>query len=164
MKKLVCMCVSLTLAASLSACGAKEESGKMEEQEVMKSEISAEVEMVATESLYGKVTSVVGNEIELALAKAPEIPEMGESGQEVKVEEGMVAAVVLSAVAIETGAEAEENMEFTGESMTITIPTGTKIYQAGQESTVNSIQKGSIVTMNVDNLDDMNIERLDILS
>lgn len=164
MKKLVCVCVSLVLAMGLSACGAKEETpmdGGLAQEAGAETPISGEV--VTGEYLYGKVTSVVGNEIELALAEMPEVPEVPE-GSVTEIGDGMVAATLVPASSAGAGEDAESNIELSGEVKNVTIPAGTKIYSMGQETPVTSIKKGSLISMTVDNLTDMNIQRLDILS
>lgn len=58
----------------------------------------------------------------------------------------------------------EQIKEYTGETLTLKIPTGVKFDNIGQESTISAVKKGSLITILVDNLEDMNISSVSILS
>ena len=109
------------------------------------------------ESLYGKVTSVVGNEIELALAELPDDNATDGDSDPVPVElPGGIVVTQKEPINV-------ESMEYTGESLTFTLPAGTQFYSDGQETTLSAIKKGSVVSVTVDNREDMNIQSVEIL-
>ena len=109
------------------------------------------------ESLYGKVTSIVGNEIELALAELPD-DDAGDGDDDPAPVELPGGIVVTQKEPINV-----ESMEYTGESLTFTVPAGTQFYSDGQETVLSAVKKGSVVSVTVDNREDMNIQSIEVL-
>lgn len=172
MKKMITMTLALALACSLAACGGNVDSttGKTPPEgsgTVAVGGSGGEDIMSADyEFLFGKVTSIVGNEIELALAEMPEVetpPVEEDTAGENDIPEGTVSAAT-GTIAVDPSSNAGENMEFTGETLTITIPAGVQIYSMGQETTLSALKKGSLVSVMVDNLEDLNIQVVDVMS
>jgi len=116
------------------------------------------------EYIFGMVKSVVGNEVELMLAEVPEVPE-DEDNIDSFVEEKLTIGERPSVVAATPiiGGSGGMDIEFTGETITFTIPTGTEILKMGNKSTVAGIKNGQLLGMFVDDLETMNIETILIM-
>lgn len=180
MKKILVLLTILTLMTGLAGCGGKNtgqlsngaDNQKQSEQENKTSSITGDSggsgddeEIEVSEFLYGKVTKITGNEIELAIAKMPEYDTP--SGEDGGGDAGDAPAAAMPAAPAEEGTPDDvvgESVEYTGESLTLTIPTGVKFDSMGQESTMSALKKGSIVFITVDNLEDKNISAVSILS
>lgn len=178
MKKLITILTTLALMSTLAACGGnntQQLSGgtdntqptKQENGSILNTGDSGDTEeIVEYDYLYGKITKITGNEIELALAKMPEddtIVDEG-AGTEADYASGGTAAVTALPAQVIDPNEMEKSMEYTGETLTLTILTGVKFDSMGQESTLSALKKGSLVSITVDNLEDMNISSVSILS
>lgn len=160
MKKITTLLLIAALTCTLTACGnPKEEASETPNTEQTGAEANS-----GSETIYGKITGIVGNELEIALVKMPEIevPQDTPAGNENTAEMGetMVAATMATAT---TTDNAETNVELTGESMTLNVPAGISIQSFGQEATLSSLQKGNLITVTVDNLDDKNVISIGIL-
>lgn len=166
MKKRICYMTVLTMLCVLTACGAGEKPGDTARNEGEISSEGSESAPLESDYLYGKITSITGNEIELSLVKMPE-PEA--PSQEEKKEEGnddqAVAALPMTPAlpAGEIVDDAGENMEYTGETLTLTIPAGIKFYSMGNETTLSALKKGSLISVEVDSQEDRNIRSVTIL-
>lgn len=168
MKKIFALVMILTITCSLTACGSKEDISKntaVNGDGSQSDSVSEENEVMEYEELYGTITSVVGNEIELALVKMPEVEEPSEEEIEGADELPATTDAVLMTPASESTASVDEgeNVEYTGENLTITIPAGVTIYSMGQESTMSAVKKGSLVSVAVDNKEDMNVQSVRVL-
>lgn len=152
--------LALTLIFSLAACGGGGQPNAPSDTDDLSNSDGADTDAnldEAFEMLYGKVSSVVGNEIELALANPPGEDEAQDDGESVPVElPGGILVTQKEPINV-------ESMEYTGESLTFTLPAGTKFYSDGQETTLSAVKKGSVVSVIVDNLEDMNIQSVEIL-
>ncbi|MEG1407948.1 MAG: hypothetical protein RSD23_08815 [Ruthenibacterium sp.] len=141
MKKLLTWILAGALALSLTAC-TKETSAQTN------SEPKAE-----SASYFGKITSVAGNEIEINLAKEPEMPQQSEAPQE----EGDTTAAATMTPAFVTdatggaGAAQRVEVEYTGEMKSFVIPAGMPLKDAqGNEKQLSDIKKGSIMNVFAD--------------
>lgn len=163
MKKAMTLILALALTCTFAACG----SGPQPESTGNIAAAPDGEETLVTmdcEYLYGKVTNIVGNEIELALAEMPDMdaPATDESqGNAADIPDGPIAAA--PAQPVDPAAGGGENLEYTGETMSFTLPAGVKFYSMGQETTQSALKKGSLVSIVVDNLEDMNIQVVDIM-
>lgn len=168
MKKLLVLLTVLTLMATLTACGGNStQQSEPDNHSASGTDETRNTEAVVdSEYLYGKVTKITGNEIELALAVMPEDDAAsGEEDDKDTVDiSGGAAVAVAPATDIGSGATFEESMEYTGETLTLTIPAGTMIYSMGQESTITALKKGSLVSITIDNRENKNISSVSILS
>ena len=95
---------------------------------------------------FGKVKTVVGNEIELELAKEP----FSEDDEEPKSEEeagGSMAAATLTPSSTATSIEnlPKMELEYTGETKSMTLPAGVSIMNKGVEGDLSAIKEGSVV-------------------
>ena len=159
MKTLMPLLLSLAMLFTLTACGSQggaDQEQNLNSPDVLDGDVSND-EDENYESLYGKVTSVVGNEIELALAELPDDNATDGDSDPVPVElPGGIVVTQKEPINV-------ESMEYTGESLTFTLPAGTQFYSDGQETTLSAIKKGSVVSVTVDNREDMNIQSVEIL-
>lgn len=143
----------------------------------------AEPQQIQGDSVFGKVKSIVGNEIELEVAKPP----FGDMGAESGAAEGAAAAgaggvttqtftmEAPEGVGEDSSGEASEStggiayvdengnvtefggpngkkmeLEYTGETMNITVPAGVEILSLlGGEGKLDSIKKGSVLMLMV---------------
>ena len=99
----------------------------------------------------------MGNEIELALAELPD-DDAGDGDDDPVPVELPGGIVVTQKEPINV-----ESMEYTGESLTFTVPAGTQFYSDGQETVLSAVKKGSVVSVTVDNREDMNIQSIEVL-
>ncbi|MEG0339708.1 MAG: hypothetical protein RR573_07300 [Oscillospiraceae bacterium] len=105
---------------------------------------------------FGKVSSVTGNEIDIDLAKEPEMEKA--PSQEPDAEGGMAAATMTPATPAggTQGAAQRVEVEYTGNIKSITIPAGIKPKNAiGDEKQLSDIKKGSIVNIFTDASDNV---------
>lgn len=158
MKKLITVTSAIALAGalalSLTACGGTPTGASSLEPSAPSASAgqSESTAQIAPTGYFGKISSVAGNEIELNLAKEPEMPESESAPKE---EGDIVAAVEMTpAVAAGTaddGAANRVEVEFTGEMKSFVLPAGMPIKDAaGNEKQLSDIQKGSIMNIFAD--------------
>lgn len=167
MKKLLVFLTTLTLTVTLAACGGNNtQQSDPDKNSASSMDDTSNTETVAdSEYLYGKVTKITGNEIELALAVMPEDDAANskeDNKDTIDIPDGAIAAVPVTEAS--SGTTFEESIEYTGETLTLTIPAGALIYNMGQESTISTLKKGSLISITVDNMEDKNISSVSILS
>ncbi|MEG0910482.1 MAG: hypothetical protein RSB47_01225 [Ruthenibacterium sp.] len=144
MKKLYVLILAGVLTLSLTACGAKKDANSLPQNDENKT---------PSTSYFGKISSVAGNEIELNLAKEPELPP-AESAPE-KDGDTMEAAVLTPATTTGDGsgdgAAQRVEVEYTGEMKSFIIPAGMPIKDAqSNEKQLSDIKKGSIMNIFAD--------------
>lgn len=102
----------------------------------------------SNDAVYGKITEITGNEIKVAIAKRPAEKERGEEdlkGEAITPNENDMPMI--------GGEEIEDSMddlEFTGETKTFTVPAGVIITNMGQEINLSSLKKGDIISIMTD--------------
>lgn len=147
MKKLFILFTAAVLALCFVGCGGQTGSTSQPETE-------SQSTPVVTTYYFGKISAVAGNEIEMNLAKEPEMPDQPQTEQ--KDEDGMMAAVTMTpsmeAGTGEGGGAANRvEVEYTGEIKTFIIPAGLPIKDAmGNEKQLSDIKNGSIMNILVD--------------
>ncbi|MEG1049129.1 MAG: hypothetical protein RSE24_01160 [Oscillospiraceae bacterium] len=143
MKKLLTIALAGAVALSLCAC-----QGTPKTEETPASDTPA----VSSTAYFGKVSLVAGNELELNLAKEPEIPEAESTPPPEPSEDGSVPATLMQpAISGGGGAAQRVEVEYTGEIKSFVIPGGMKIKDAmGEEKQLSDIKKGSIMNIFVD--------------
>lgn len=169
MKKAITLILALLLLCGLTACGTNGDSSRESGDKTADGSGSSEASVtVEHEYLYGKITDIVGNEIELSLVKMPEIDSAddnsdGSNSDAADIPDGAMAATPLQPAVSTDDIGGGENIEYTGETISVVIPAGTKFYSMGQETTQSALKKGSLVSIEVDNLDDMNVQLVEIM-
>lgn len=146
MKKTVTLVLAFALALSLSACGAGNEKSQGDASGAQ--EAGDQFALADDEnSIYGKIVNITGNEIEIAVAEKPVDDDSGrdELSGEVITPNGNNMPVVGAEIADTT-----DDLKFTGEVKTLTIPAGVKITAQGEETSLSSLKKGDIVSVSVD--------------
>ncbi|MBS6195560.1 MAG: hypothetical protein KH828_08275 [Clostridiales bacterium] len=154
MKKFLSLILATVCVCSFAACGAKEE--KTEKQE----------EPETFEEVYGTITNIVGNEIEVSLVKMPDVEDAKEDTGKKEESAGGETEAVMMAPANEGEAMSAgegQNMEYTGETITFSLPAGVKVYSMGQEATLSALKKGSLIAVAVDNQEDKNVQSVRIM-
>lgn len=144
MKKWIAALAIFSLALILTACGTKGDGSEADAEGAFSS---------SEEGSYGKITGITGNENELALAKRSESSAADASSwseADVQIPMGDNDMPMVGGAAID-GDLAE--IELTGETMKLTIPTGVKIYYAGQEINLSSLKKGDMISVVFDGKD-----------
>lgn len=159
MKKVLLLGLVLSMAIGVTAC--TKASGTVSEGS------STSIEQEEQQYIYGKVKSIVGNEIEFELAKDPQIDMIGEGVEEETTEKdkgnGQVAATMTQA-AMSSDENKKVNvgnidknqplieLEFTQEEKTITIPTGIDINVLSQSTDkgLSAIKEGTYLRIGVD--------------
>lgn len=174
MKKRNLTLIALALALSFTACGVPNDgqanssagteqsaNSNSEQNTSQQGEALPEVRM-----LYGKITSIVGNEIELSVAEIPE-SENNETSEPPAVPEDSfdapAAMMTTPAMSADEVVDAGSNLEYTGETLNLTLSAGTKILQNGQETTLSALKKGSVLSVLIDDVDSMNVGIVDIM-
>ncbi|SJZ55662.1 hypothetical protein [Anaerorhabdus furcosa] len=121
--------------------GESKKDGQNEQQEV--------------ELVFGKITSMTGNEIELDLAKDP----TGEEQDLEENEDGSIKAATLteSANAEDNANQTNENedkmkLEYTGEKLSVNVPAGIDIsnFSSGSELKLTDLKEGSVIAVTRD--------------
>lgn len=177
MKKTVLTTLSIISLTGLVGCNTNTPNG----DEIPKQEVSVEgnennltsenIEVTENDfqsmsQVYGKIKSVVGNEIEVSLAKNPFEFE-DEAGEENGIGDGELSAsvIVTESIAVSPAVESEGGdltfgivgmdgqepleLEYTGETKSFTIPTGTRIlnFLTGGEGTFSDLKEGSVISI-----------------
>ena len=175
MKKIVMTTVSAMVLVGLVGCGFNIPTDK----ETPKQEVAGEGTTVSSgenetadfqnvTQVYGKVKSIIGNEIEVSLAKNPfELSEEELEALEGGMEIGQAVTVTDSIAAMPSDGEGGNfslligeqeplELEYTGETKSFTIPTGTTIlnYLTGGEGSINDIKEGSVIAIAMDGEED----------
>lgn len=171
-KKITAALLAAALALSLAACGGAPQSGAGSSSASSSASSSSSASQPdsapAKETvLFGQVQEIVGNEVTILLAKEPEAEDAPESDADGKVSMDIVGTVPAMEMtpAIEGGeVPPAQEIEYTGETVTVTLPAGLKITNAGQEATLSALSKGSLVTLGVDGKDTLNPTFLNILA
>lgn len=157
MKKLVVFMLSLSLSLALVGCTGGSSESKPDTTPptsgTSSSEAGETIEMPTT--YFGKVNSVAGNEIELNLAKEPEMPDVSQQEAPKPNADGSFDAVTTvpstEAGAGGNGAAQRVEVEYTGEMKSFVIPGGMKIKDSmGNEKQLSEIKKGSVMNFYVD--------------
>lgn len=164
MKKTVLSGLVILLAISVTACGKNEANNDVLEKETNNSVDYSKIDE-KSQTLYGKVKSIVGNEIEFELAKNPGVSIDGVEKEEEGKEEvkGEIPAATMTPATeatdeqkVELG-EIEKNkplveLDFTGELKTIVIPSGVDInVLSGKSSTgLDAMKEGTYLRLIVD--------------
>jgi len=147
LKTWIALLLVVVFAMSFTACGTGGTNGKGNSSN--QSENGAQGAFSsADDAIYGKITEITGNEIKAAIAKKPAEDESGEEdlkGEAITPNENDMPMI---------GGEGIENpmdnLEFTGETRTFTIPAGVKITNMGQEINLSSLKKGDIISVVTD--------------
>ena len=102
----------------------------------------------SNDAIYGKITEITGNEIKAAIAKKPAEDENGK--EELKGEVMTPNENDMPMIGGEGIENPMDNLEFTGETRTFTIPAGVKITNSRQEINLSSLKKGDIISIVTD--------------
>ena len=171
MKKIVMTTVSTMVLVGLVGCGSNIPTDK---ETVISPGDNETADFQNVTQVYGKVKSIIGNEIEVSLAKNPfELSEEelealeGEIELEGGMEIGQAVTVTDSIAAMPSDVEGGNfslligeqeplELEYTGETKSFTIPTGTTIlnYLTGGEGSINDIKEGSVIAIAMDGEED----------
>lgn len=144
--RIFAIALALSLAACLTACG--QPSSASQPDASGSSQSSPEV----TETFYGRVSEVAGNELTLDLANLPGTDDAASAPAD---EDGEMPATVMTPATEagegtggQVGAEERTELDYTGESRDFTIPGGLKITGAdGSEKQLTDVKKGSVLTI-----------------
>lgn len=153
MKKIGVVLLMSIMIFGLSACG-KKEAGETAQENKEGAEMNMEK---MPDEIYGKVISIIGNEMELKLGNFPE--EVEESDEEVKQEvpSGEASAVTSAVPAKEIDPDMFE-LEYTGETVKVTVNAGIPVKSMGKESSLSSIKDGGILQLSVEDAKAENLE------
>lgn len=155
MKNMIALLLVLTLTLGLTSCGFKSTG----------TDISGEAEndnngafSSSENTIYGKITAITGNEMEIALAKKTEPEDETEDLKDATpVSPGKNDMPVINGeIENDSG-----DIEFTGETISLTVPAGIKIYSMGQEINMSDLKKGDMVSVAFDSDTHDNIISLD---
>lgn len=141
-KKGITLLLAFALIMSLAACGANKQGGGMEEN-------GDGAFASAEDCVYGKITKIAGNEIEVAVAKKQE--GVSDGVEDIDLDGVMVPGENDLPVIGGSGEDGDAGeVEFTGESLSLVIPAGVKIYSMGQEINLSTLKKGDMVSVTLD--------------
>ena len=102
----------------------------------------------AENALYGKITSITGNEIQVALAKPP--ADDGRGAEELQGEAITPSENDMPVVGGESIQDPASDLTFTGETRSFSLPAGIQIHSMGQEITLSGLNKGDVISVSVD--------------
>lgn len=138
----------VVLAVSFTACGTNGADNNKENTSNKSESGEQGAFSNSADAIYGKITEITGNEIKVAIAKKPAENEDGKDDLK-----GEVMTPNENDVPMIGGEHIEDpmdNLEFTGETKTLTIPAGVKITNSGQEINLSSLKKGDIISFETD--------------
>ena len=163
MKKIITLLLCGAMALSMSACTQTggETSGQSSTDSSKSESSVADKNTAETDNLqpvYGKISGITGNEIELSVAKLPEgygAVDDGDKTESQGDEGGGVAAAMITEAVEGTQGEGytppKLELELTGENKTITVPAGVKITgTSGKEEKLSALKKGSVIMLLMD--------------
>lgn len=155
MKKLIAFTLALSLSFALVGCtGGSPASEPKSTPPTFDTSSSAAGEATEMPTTYfGKVNSVAGNEIELNLAKEPELPDVPQEETPKPNPDGSIDATIMGPATEAGGGGAAQRVEveYTGEMKSFVVPGGMKIKDAmGNEKQLSDIKKGSVMNFCVD--------------
>ncbi|WP_373218326.1 hypothetical protein [Ruminococcus sp. 5_1_39BFAA] len=103
----------------------------------------------AKEYIYGKITNITGNEIEVALV---EMPEDVETEPEAPNDDNFEIPMEANEISTGGGFAIDDagNLKFTGETKSLTIRSEVEVYSMGQEINLSNLKKGDIIFVTVD--------------
>ncbi len=192
MKKTVLTTLSAVLLAGLVGCSSGAETNKNstpsgesnqnQTEQVTENNESNETGMTQVTEVYGKVKKVVGNEIQLSVAKNPYENTEGESDSDNETSEGVPAEMadaiqfapgtdqaIIDAYGHKEGVIAASkgmDLEYTGEEQSYTIPTGVSVMNEVTlaEGSMNDIKEGSVIALSISGTgNSQKIEMINIL-
>lgn len=138
MKKFSILLLTIVLTLSFAACTAKPSDSELE------------VVNASGDYIYGRITNITGNEIDMALAEMPEENDETEPedmpGDDVEIPMGENAMPAAGGVIDDV----TDNLEFTGETKSLTVSAGIQVYSMGQEINLSNLKKGDIISVAVD--------------
>lgn len=147
LKTWIALLLVAVFAMSFTACGTQGTDDKKTSSDPSESGEQGAFSS-ADDAIYGKITEITGNEIKIAIAKKTVESEDGKDdlkGEVITPNENDVP--MIGGERIE---DPLDNLEFTGETKTITIPAGVKISSMGQEITLSGLKKGDIISVVTD--------------
>lgn len=157
MRKIGAILLMSILILSLAACQ-KKEAGEADQAGKENNEEQVVSSEDMPDEIYGKVISIVGNEMELKLGNLPD--EMTEPDEEIKQEapsgDGEAMASVTPAMEIDPDMF---ELEYTGETMKLTVNAGIPVKNMEKESSLSSIKEGGILRLAVE---DAKAEKIEI--
>lgn len=166
MKKFLVIAISALMITTVVGCSSKDKDVKNESESKVE-------ENVGYDKLkyFGKVTNIIGNEIELEIANRDVIG-AGDEETEEGTAEGATPAATMTPAATGENTEAvagdanKDNivMEYTGEMESITIPGGATIIDltTGKEVKISDIKDGSVLVVYTESTSE-SISKIEIL-
>ncbi|MEG0239078.1 hypothetical protein [Anaerorhabdus sp.] len=149
MKKLIYILMATLLITGCTTQGNKTESKENAMEETPQYEV-----------MYGKIKTMTGNEIVIDLAKDPFVDESVIDENPEAQEGEVIAATTLEASTTMSDAaasdakenEAKMELEYTGESISLIVPTGVEIFDfiKGGELKLTDMKEGSVITITKD--------------
>lgn len=119
MKNIKIMLVALSVILLFTACSGNTQSNVPDANNVPSQTISQSPDRIA--EIYGQVKTILGNEVTLSLAEAQNNSELSEAEKENRKQEMQALS------AEEKQKLRDEQVKFTGETVTVTIPVGSPI-------------------------------------
>lgn len=147
LKTWIALVLVAVLALSFTACGTGGVNGKENSSDPSENGDQGAFSN-ADDVIYGKITEITGNEIKVAIAEKPAEDESGMD--DLKGEVMTPNENDMPMIGGEGIEDPMDNLEFTGETKTFTIPAGVKITNSGQEINLSSLKKGDIISVVTD--------------
>lgn len=192
MKKTVLTTLSAVLLAGLVGCSSGAETNKNstpsgesnqnQTEQVTENNESSETGITQVIQVFGKVKKVVGNEIQLSVAKDPYAGMLDESDSDDEVMDAIPAEMAdaiqfapgVDPAIIEAYGHKEGvippsqgvELEYTGEEQSYTIPTGVSVMNdvTLAEGSMNDIKEGSVIALSISGTgNSQKIEMINIL-
>ncbi len=134
-----------TLMLIATGCSKENQPKKQDETKVTTEVVTQdtkEEQPELTELKFGKVTKIIGNEIEIRVGKDP-LEEEQTTKEEEKTTDGEVKAA--ASTEAKSIADIPKELDYTGEEMSLKIDSGAEIIVKGQSGNVSDLKKGDVV-------------------
>ncbi|MDO0825543.1 hypothetical protein [Desulfosporosinus nitroreducens] len=145
MKKVTVLLLAICLMMSLVGCSG---GNKTDDQSKGTAQMGLAPADHNAKTIYGKVTNIIGNDVELMLGNMPEVEEV-ESETIIDDPDGDIAVAAKPAVDANAG---PFELEYTDETLTITVFAGLPITNMGEELSLSSIKNGTILALVVEDV------------
>ena len=159
MKKIGVLLLAAVMSISVMACGKDKVDEKNSETQAQAMENENEGVAEGIDLTYGKVINIVGNELEIKIGTLPEPEENSEE------EAPAMGGDAVAAAPAQEMAPEDYELNYTGETLKVTVDSGIKIMNMGQKCSLANIKEGNVIGLLLDDpkAENPNVEEIQIL-
>ncbi|MBE5107905.1 hypothetical protein IGI01_22425 [Bacillus thuringiensis] len=148
MKKIGYLVGAFSLFFLITGCKNVTEKNNTEQSTNKMQSVEKEEQSAQTDIKFGKVTKIVGNELELKIGKNPiEEEKVSEEKSDSNNKGEVPAAKSSEAKSVE---DLPKELEYTGEEMSLKVNAGVEVVDQGKKANLTAIKKGAIVVVEID--------------